>query len=78
MPCNITGGFIDRARNFAHGYFWTPFVSAGLGVAQDRVTLDNQVFEDLSPVGRYRAGLEKKVSNNVTFGVSAGQSFKLN
>ena len=57
---------------------WTPFVSAGLGVAQDRVTLDNQVFEDLSPVGRYRAGVEKKVSNNVTFGVSAGQSFKLN
>ena len=56
---------------------WTPFVSAGVGVAQDRAALDNQVFEDLSPVGRYRAGLEKKVSDNVTFGVSAGKSFKL-
>ena len=56
---------------------WTPFVSAGLGVAQDRVTLDNQVFEDLSPVGRYRAGLEKKVSDSVTIGASVGKSFKL-
>ena len=56
---------------------WTPFVSAGVGVAQDRVTLDNQVFEDLSPVGRYRAGLEKKVSDSVTIGASVGKSFKL-
>ena len=56
---------------------WTPFVSAGLGVAQDRVTLDTQVFEDLSPVGRYRAGLEKKISDRVTFGASVGQTFKL-
>ena len=56
---------------------WTPFVSAGLGVAQDRVTLDNQVFEDLSPVGRYRAGLEKKVSDSVTIGASIGKNFKL-
>ena len=56
---------------------WTPFVSAGLGVAQDRVTRDTQVFEDLSPVGRYRAGLEKKVSDRVTFGASVGQTFKL-
>ena len=56
---------------------WTPFVSAGVGVAQDRAALDNQVFEDLSPVGRYRAGLEKKVSDRVTIGASVGKSFKL-
>lgn len=56
---------------------WTPFVSAGIGIAEDRAVIDNQTFKDLSPVGRYRAGLEKKVSDRVTLGVSAGQSFKL-
>ena len=56
---------------------WTPFVSAGVGVVHDRVTLDGQTFKDLSPVGRYRAGLEKKINDSTTFGIGVGQSFKL-
>lgn len=56
---------------------WTPFVSAGLGVVQDRVKRDDQVFKDLSPVGRVRAGLEKKINDKATFGIGVGPSFKL-
>ena len=56
---------------------WTPFVSAGVGVVHDRVAVDDQTFKDLSPVGRYRAGLEKKINETTTFGIGVGQSFKL-
>jgi len=58
-------------------YDLTPYVSVGAGVVQDRVSLDNQVYKDLSPVGRYRAGVEKKFNDKVTLGIGAGQSFKL-
>ena len=56
---------------------WTPYVSAGAGVVQDRVTLDDQVFKDLSPVGRYRLGVEKKITDRATFGIGVGRSHKL-
>ena len=56
---------------------WTPFLSAGVGVAHDRITLDDQVFEDLSPRGRVQAGLEKKINDKATFGIGVGPSFKL-
>lgn len=56
---------------------WTPFLSIGAGVVQDRVVLDDQVFTDLSPVGRFRAGAEKKINDKATFGIGVGPSFKL-
>ena len=59
------------------GSDWTPFLSIGAGLVQDRVALDDQVFTDLSPVGRFRAGAEKKINDKATFGIGVGPSFKL-
>ena len=56
---------------------WTPFLSIGAGLIQDRVAFDDQVFTDLSPVGRFRAGAEKKINDKATFGIGVGPSFKL-
>ncbi len=53
---------------------FSPFVSAGAGLRYERIDTGNSNFENLSPAGRFRAGLEKDVSKNFTLGVSSGPS----
>jgi len=61
---------------------WTPFVAAGIGIVEETISLDGlgddtQSFKELTPKTRFRAGLEKKLSERVTFGVSAGKTVDL-
>ena len=56
---------------------WTPFVAAGVGLVEERIEQDSQEFKALTPKTRFRAGLEKKLSDRVTFGVSAGKTVDL-
>ena len=56
---------------------WTPFVAAGVGLVEERIEQDSQEFKALTPKSRFRAGLEKKLSDRVTFGVSAGKTVDL-
>ena len=56
---------------------WTPFVAAGAGLVEERIEQDSQNFKELTPKARFRAGVEKKLSDRVTFGVSAGKTVDL-
>ena len=56
---------------------WTPFIAAGVGLVEERIEQDSQEFQALTPKTRFRAGLEKKLSDRVTFGVSAGKTVDL-
>ena len=56
---------------------WTPFVAAGVGLVEERIEQDSQKFKALTPKTRFRAGIEKKLSDRVTFGVSAGKTVDL-
>ena len=71
------GAYGDVIARLENEDGWTPFVSTGTGLVYDRVEIDEQKFQDLSPVGRVRAGIEKEVGDGVTLGMSVGKSYKL-
>jgi len=56
---------------------WTPFLAAGVGLVEERLEQDSQEFKVLTPKSRFRAGVEKKLSDRLTFGVSAGKTVDL-
>jgi len=69
-------GFADIVKQ-KDGAFVSPFLSAGVGLQYEKVNTDTSKFESLSPAARFRAGVEKDVSDKLSFGVSAGPSIKL-
>jgi len=61
---------------------WTPFLAAGVGIVEERITLDDfegdtQSFKALTPKARFGAGVEKKLSKGVTIGAGVRQTVDL-
>ncbi len=61
---------------------WSAFSKAGVGVLYEDLETSGvlgqqQKFQDLSPAARFQAGVEKKVNDRLSIGVSAGTTEKL-
>ena len=61
---------------------WTAFGKAGIGVIYEDLETkgafrEQQKFQDLSPAGKFKAGVEKKVNDRLSIGVAAGKTEKL-
>jgi len=61
---------------------WTPFAAVGVGLVEEKIKSDSfgddqQNFKALTPKTHFRAGVEKKLSDRVTLGISAGKTVDL-
>ena len=61
---------------------WTAFGKAGVGIIYEDLETngafqEQQKFQDLSPAGRFQAGVEKKVNDRLSIGIAAGTTEKL-